>query len=286
MDDSLTLHPTTWTSVNRWECDENDHLNVRFYAAKMNDALRLALDDLGIRDGHIRSQHMRYLAEARVATPLRIDAAPVVNADGQPEMLTVMTNIAFDRLLATYTTRLDESTRLPAGGNLPAIAAPRGLIEPPQPVESSRASAAGYLTVGRGVIHAHECRSDATLEYAAYVGRISDGMPNLWSQINPPRDAAAHERGEQGGAVLEYRLDLHAPLCCGDAFTNLSGIVDIGNKTMTLSHLLINESSGECAASAQALTIAMDLQTRRSAPISESRRARMAQLLISPDSQF
>ena len=27
----MTLTLTAQSSVNRWECDENDHLNVRFY---------------------------------------------------------------------------------------------------------------------------------------------------------------------------------------------------------------------------------------------------------------
>ena len=33
-------------SVNRWECDENDHMNVRFYSRKIAEALYGAVKSL------------------------------------------------------------------------------------------------------------------------------------------------------------------------------------------------------------------------------------------------
>jgi hypothetical protein len=80
--------PCFWGSVNQWECDENDHLNVRFYAHKVHQAIQVLLAQRG---GLARrppppapggTLHIRFLREARSATPLRIDCAPVRAADG------------------------------------------------------------------------------------------------------------------------------------------------------------------------------------------------------------
>ena len=66
----MSLVPCYRGSVNAWECDENDHLNVRFYLAKTNQGLPFALDAIGLPaaalariDAHprIRAQHVRFL---------------------------------------------------------------------------------------------------------------------------------------------------------------------------------------------------------------------------------
>ena len=65
-------------SVNRWECDENDHLNVRFCEQKLWQTLAGGLlqsglvqenqiDDLPLR---LTGQHLRFQQESRIATPI------------------------------------------------------------------------------------------------------------------------------------------------------------------------------------------------------------------------
>ena len=65
-------------SVNRWECDENDHLNVRFCEHKLYQALVSGLLANGCIDSEgvpslparIARQHIRFQAESRIAAPL------------------------------------------------------------------------------------------------------------------------------------------------------------------------------------------------------------------------
>ena len=60
-------------SVNRWECDENDHMNVRFYSRKITEALYGAVKSLDPAKEltfdavieRLSSQHIKYLREAR-----------------------------------------------------------------------------------------------------------------------------------------------------------------------------------------------------------------------------
>jgi hypothetical protein len=91
---------------------------------------------------------------------------------------------------------------------------------------------------------------DGTVLPHVYIGRVSDGMPNLWVFVNSSEDLAARAEGSMGGAALEYHLAIHEPLRQGDVFTQLSGIRAIASKTQTMAHVLINERTGRCAASA------------------------------------
>jgi len=88
----MSLVPCYRGSVNAWECDENDHLNVRFYLAKANQGLPFVLDAIGLpaaallkMDAHprIRAQHVRFLKEARPAVPLTVYAGLVAHQDHQ-----------------------------------------------------------------------------------------------------------------------------------------------------------------------------------------------------------
>lgn len=36
----MTIQATLFSFVNRWECDENDHLNVQFYFSRFEEADR------------------------------------------------------------------------------------------------------------------------------------------------------------------------------------------------------------------------------------------------------
>ena len=65
-------------SVNRWECDENDHLNVRFCEQKLYQTLLSGLlehhcltrEDIGRLPAMILRQHIRFQAESRIAAPM------------------------------------------------------------------------------------------------------------------------------------------------------------------------------------------------------------------------
>ena len=290
----MELIPTYWGSVNRWECDENDHLNVRFYSDKMNQSVQLAVSQMGIPAPDnlacIADQHMRFLAEARLAAPLRIDCGVVQQTEQRLELLSVMRHNVTDSVIASYLTTLttldlEVSLSKSPRVEVPEFAAPRGLDKRAAGYAKLPLAAApsfGFRPISRGVIGPRECLTSGCLDPCHYVGRISDGMPNLWAMINGDDDAQAHESGEQGGAVLEYRLSVHQALRADQTFTVLSGIRAIGSKTQYMSHLMYDEQSGKCAASAEVLGIAMDLQSRKSAPISDERRAKMQAILLAP----
>lgn len=285
--------PCYWGSVNQWECDENDHLNVRYYAHKMNQAIQVMLAGLGLPAPaaalpRIRSQHIRFLRESRSAAPLRVDCSVTGRDGSELELLSVMVHNISGEALAAFLTRLDlAGLGLDAGSatldTVPDFAAPRGLAPaelPAPPASLEAALDAGFRRVGRGVIGAEECDGDGLLLPHVYIGRISDGMPNLWAFMTADDERAARESGQLGGAALEQRLTVHAPLTRGAVFTQLSGVRSLGNKTQQMAHLLYDETHGRFAASAEAVGVGMDLTTRKAVPISDERRRRLEPLLL------
>jgi acyl-CoA thioester hydrolase len=289
------LVPAYSGSVNTWECDENDHLNVRFYAHKINQALQAWAADLTGDPAMttrvlpaIASQHIRFLREARAATPVRVECGPIARSGERLTVVAIMRHNATDEALAAFQTVLDTRgwpapfTELPLAA-APDFALPRGIgsndLRVP-PASRTAALSAGYRIVGRGVIGTDECAADGTLLPHGYIGRVSDGMPNLWVFMNTQTDQAAHENGAMGGAALEYRLELHEALRAGDIYTHLSGVRAIGAKTQTMAHVVINERTGRAASSAVAIGVAMDLVTRKSVAIPQARRARLEALLL------
>lgn len=276
-------------SVNRWECDENDHLNVRFFAQKINQAVRIFLGEMEALDApaEITGQHIRFVAEARIATPLRVDCALLSIGEGYWDVLSLMRQNLTDSPVAGFITRV-------TGDDLPVVAesaleesvdwaAPRGLDPDspfPLPASPSAALMQGFVTMGRGVIGPAECDSRGIALPEIYIGRISDGMPNLWAFTSDAVDVAARQSGALGGAALEYQLDIFHPLASGDVYRHLSGIRAIGNKTQHMVHLIINESRDEIAVRAEAVGVGMDLETRKAIPISEARRIQLERLLL------
>ncbi|MBX3706356.1 MAG: hypothetical protein KF911_06925 [Pseudomonadales bacterium] len=293
--DTTDLTPCFYGSVNTWECDENDHQNVRYFAHKINQALQafvaITTGDPAMTmrvPGAIRHQHIRFVREARAATPLRVECGVLARSEGALTVLSIMRHNATGEPLAGFQTTLDLRdwpTRWPDDRTVdaPDFAAPRGidpaaLPAPPQSFDA--AEAMGFRIVGQGVIGADECDAEGTVLPHVYIGRVSDGMPNLWVFVNSDADRFAREEGALGGAALEYHLEIHAPLMVGDVYTHLSGIRAIGAKTQTMAHVLINRRTGHAAASATAVGVAMDLVTRKAVPIAPERRARLERFLL------
>ena len=288
MTGSATGNPAYVGSVNRWECDENDHLNVRFYANKIHQALMNYLEDRGARSEGVRitGQHIRFVHEARVATPLRIDCELHDARTGRWEVACLMRQNLTDAPVAGFLVRV-EGGMLPetaASECAPAWALPRGLDPAdPYPLPASPRAAAdiGFRVMGRGRIGSAECDNTGVALPEVYIGRISDGMPNLWAFTTDAVEAEARISGDLGGAALEYRLDILKPLGRGDSFRHVSGIRHIGNKTQHMVHLLIAEQREEIAVRAEAIGVGMDLTTRKAVPISNARRLQLEKLLVS-----
>ncbi|MBV1876337.1 MAG: hypothetical protein KUG79_01725 [Pseudomonadales bacterium] len=295
-------------SVNRWECDENDHLNVRFYYQKSYQALVAGLlDNALVAADAIASAcrsnvvtHMRFVAEARVAVPITGYFGLVAVSDGGFSVLIELRNTITNDVLSAFTYQIEyplsvgssamTSAKLAFAGDvsiagdasivgqklqltqLPDHAGSRGLqAEPLQYANISRKQAyeLGFVCVGRGVVQTDECCSEGFLLPYLYIGRSSDSMPNLWAMLD--KDNTRGE-GELGGAVLEYRMNHFNPLMLGNRFEMVSGVQSIGRKTQIMAHLLFNLETEQMVIGSNVVGVNMDLVARKAIEIPADRR--------------
>ncbi|MCB1646223.1 MAG: hypothetical protein KDI36_12255 [Pseudomonadales bacterium] len=284
---------TLKNSVNHWETDENDHLNVRFYVRRMMQTLRLGLRDLGLTAAldeqallrGLQTQHMRFVREARIAAPVS-GWMGVLSASGEPlQILTELRHTGTGEVMAAFvhdfSTQVNHQLQTDP---LPAHAGSRGIAAAPVPyarLSLEEALDKGFHRIGRALADPAECDTEGYLEPEHFMGNFSNSMPNLWAHFSPAGDAV--ERGvTEGGAVLEYRMNYLAPLRAGEGFEIVSGVSELADKTQRFVHLLFNLNTGECCVASEAMAITMDLVARKAISIPAARRQVMEKLLLAP----
>jgi acyl-CoA thioester hydrolase len=270
---------TLWQgTANAWECDEMGHMNVRYYAAKAEDALAALLADLGTGEMAVRAQHIRYLRETRAGTPLLVRGGKLPAVD-QAYFEFVS---PFDGVVrATLVTTLGGA--LPPGPSvaLPAHGAPRGLPvrEPRASASVGEADAAGLREIFRGVVRREHLDEAGALRPHQVVAMIADGVAHLMMHITPERGLGPLAGGI-GGAALEQRIIFRAPARLGDQLTLRSGVMEAGEKTMRFCHWLLNRHTGEAVATCEVVAVAFDLAARRAVLLPAETRARIAAMEV------
>ncbi len=280
--------PVFLGSVNRWECDENDHLNVRFYAHKMHQTLQAGLlaagyvtqEELPAVSSTVKCQHMRYVAEARIAAPIAGYFGVLGISDNETRILIELRHTGTDQVYASYLYTLAWKPSVAEINfvELPAHAGSRGLEETNLPYIDQSLSdiqTLGFTSIGMGVIQPEECDAGGFLLPYQYMGRCSDSMPNLWTKFETESETKRGD-GVLGGAVLEYRMSYHTPLRVGHRFEIFSGIRNLAEKTQHMAHIMYNHDTGQWVIGCEAIAVSMDLVARKSVPIPAERRAAMA----------
>ena len=293
----MALIPCYRGSVNAWECDENDHLNVRFYLAKANQGLPSMLEAIGLTPAaldrasarpRVRAQHVRFLKESRPATPLTVEAALSAEEGHRLTLYSEVRHSLNRDVLATLLTELELTggdgaprpvppSRHAPRCTVPEHGAPRGIAparEAPCPAREAIAEM-GFVEIGRGAVAAWECDPAGEMELFQYVGRMSDSVVNLLARFQTEEELSRRSTGVEGGALVELRIVFHSPLRAGSVFSIQSGVAATGRKTQHFVHLFYDEASRACVATAQGIAVALDLKTRKAIELPEARRRRI-----------
>jgi acyl-CoA thioester hydrolase len=292
-------------SVNTWECDEGGHLNVRFHLERAMIGLAHFAHALELPRAFTATAastlvpieaHMRFLKEARPGAPLvmhggvvklgECDAALCLDmrhADGAPaSCFTVRVAHADTRGFRPF----PWSARTRAAAKklhapLPAHAKPRSIDVAAPPCEASRKRAIelGAARIGAAMVTPDQCDALGRLRGEHFVGRISDSVPNLLAQWR--QDAAqANAEAAPAGAVVEARLVFRRFPRAGDLIEVHSGVAEVGEKTLRLTHWIVDPESGAAWASMEALALTFDTTTRRAITPSAEARARLSKRVI------
>jgi acyl-CoA thioester hydrolase len=167
--------------------------------------------------------------------------------------------------------------------DIPERAQPRSLGLRPSDGSATLADAErmGLFRIGGGAICATDCDVFGRMRPEIFIGRVSDGVPALAMALRASKDEAAVDwPSGVGGAVLEYRVAYHGWPRAGDRFDIRSGLAAVGDRTQNLVHWLLNPETGRAWGTAEAVSIALDLDARKVVPISPADQGRLRERIV------
>ncbi len=294
--------------INTWECDENGHMNVRFYVVKAMEALAGLAAALGMPRAYapntnatlmVREQHIRFRREAHPGAALHMRGAVLEMGETDARLLLVLYHSNSGEPAATYQTVVSHVT--PRGGRPfpwssaardqaaaltvapPEVAAARSVdLGPFQTTASlARADELALVTLGAGTILAHDCDVFGRMAVEQFIGRVSDGISRITHHIRGQIRAAAADYPERvGGAVLEYRLVQLAWPRAGDHVVLKSGLAGVTDRTQRMVHWMLDPFSGGVWGVAEAVAVTLDLDTRKIVPVSASAQAALQAITV------
>lgn len=291
------------SSVQVWQTDQMGHLNVQFYLEQATQALAALGVHLGLGPRFVASEgarlftrdsHVRFLREQRPGAPFTLRGGVLEVRDFGLRVYLEMYNTVSEEIAASFSIDvelMDDETRetkpLPARAkiaakalvvDLPAHGAPRGLeIRPPRVAPTlAEAEAMNLVFAWQGEVQTAQCDAQGFLVTRHFIGIVSDGIPNL---IGKTRGDDRSKNSKVGGAALEYRFHYHAYPKAGDVLTLRSGLISVGTKTYNWGHWLFDLETGKVVATAEAVAIALDLETRKAIPIPDEMRLKLLSIV-------
>lgn len=275
--------------VNTWECDENAHMNVQFYAAHFEEAephFWLAAGLAGLAPRAL-ARHLRFHRELHVSDACVVRTALTGAGDGHALLCHFMERDD-GALAATCLTGLAaplDAVRAAAPAApviaLPEAARPRSVSpSPPHGAGSAAMRAAGFVPTYRGLVQPRDCDSGGEMMAQLYVARFSDAAGHIWRHLGFGREW--RRANGVGTVAVEVRLDIAEPLRAGDPVLLLSGLTGHAARTITFRHEIFDMRRDRVAAHGEVTALAMDLAARRAIAWPEADRARLGTLLCRP----
>ncbi len=288
--------------ANAWECDHVGHLNTRYYVVRVEQGLaalarRLELAD--VIDGTaehqllVKSQHMRFLREARAGAGLHATGQVLRWGRDEADVLFLLYHSGSGQVAATFRVSLAyvdrrsgrpepwpaEATR--AAGALtceaPDEARPRSVSLDGAEVTASleRARQLGLRTTGFGTIMPDVCDAQGQWRLSGFMGRVADSIPHLgngeWRDVLARTTPGAPLR--VGSALVEFQtVHVRWPRL-GDGCEVRSALAGCTERVTYSSHWLLDPQTGAPWAAVRTVGIALDLDARRALPLTAEAQA-------------
>lgn len=274
-------------SVNQWECDENQHLNVRYFLTRHQQILQGGLLQAGLCDpsnaaqlaNTVTLQHLRFIQEARLAEPLSGYFGWAQTEAGGPRIVTEIRHSHTDEVMCSCVHEIALDQLHPDPPNLQPWQGSRGVPDNESPYVGCSVDEAlglGFFHIGAGVVQADETCSQGQIALPTYMGRISDAMPHLWQHV---RGDDGVDGDGQGGAVLEYRLRYHRLLQVGEIFNIYGGLAAAEGKLQRFVHLIF-DVDGKLTVSTQTAGVRLDLVARKAIAMDPDTLARLQPIIL------
>ena len=267
MSDIVTLGvPTFHTRVEAWECDHNQHWNVRQYMRVFRLAGHVARDIAGAPTAMPFSQLSRFHRELVQTSPVEVRSA--VLSDGPLAGFLVHLLCSGGRLSATAiegpALAVDPSCGLPfVRADQVAAALPRGL-EGGAHVPRTTGLPGGFKIIEHGLVQPRELDHLGWLTVDFLMSRIAAATNDRLSQLGFTPDFVRETGISRMG--VESRVSILAPIPLGTRLRSVAGVVKAEGKNIVIRHGFFRNDGAEVAASDQSL-VTVDMSTRRSCPL-------------------
>ncbi|MEP3048788.1 MAG: thioesterase family protein [Roseibium sp.] len=288
----MTLHPTMFSFVNRWECDENDHLNVQFYFSRFEEADRQFRLISGLSDtlvGARRVRHVRYHSELRTGDLITIQSG--IAFDG-PHMLTVVHELRESGTGTLAATAIDGYE--PNSNSAKTLrqrfkdyqcsmideASPKGI---PAGVKRQKASFQNLQDNGaaicfRGTVLPRHIGIDGKVDDQFVLACCTDGVAHVWQRT--PMTHAYLSENNFGRVAVEMKLCWHTPLKTGEPIVVATGFTGVHGKTFGMRHHMFESRTNRLAATLDVIALTMDLNSRTAVAMPEEAQKSISRMLV------
>lgn len=259
--------------VNTWECDENQHMNVQFYAKRFEEARRVfevvAAGDTSAAP--VRDRHIRYHAELHAGATTVTRSAVISDGARAGSVVHLLHHAETGRLSATALESAGAgfSADFRVAESEVGAALPRSVeAEPLRPLSARHLVSHGGLATNFSIAAANDCDAEGRLTARAIVGRFSDGAPHGWKASGV--DVNWLLENGLGRVAVEMKITRHGECRPGDALALYTMPAASSGKTVTLHHELVRLSDGLPLATGKVVALILDLSTRRPTALPEA----------------
>ena len=154
---------------------------------------------------------------------------------------------------------------------------PRSLTPGDQMLEGSleRADELGLSCIAAGAIMAGDCDVFGRMRPELFIGRISDGYSAYAHGLRRTIEESGVDPQRIGTAAVEFRLRYLEWPRAGDRVELRSGLVEVGARTNTLIHWLLDPETGRPWGQAEQVVLPFDLVDRKMIALPEEVRTRL-----------
>lgn len=287
--DQFSELPIVWQgSVPTWHCDMMGHMNTRFYASRMEEAMVAFSRHIGRERGMALTSpfyNIRFLKEATAGMSMRMRMG-MAKRDFHHDLFGVLQSIDDSSVLASYRCSLDNQILPPHIREeferpVPGPFAPRSFNfehEPaPVPVDPRELD---YVLISAGALTEDHCDARGVMRLSEPTARVSDGMPHFMARVREEVARHAQPKPQRvGGAMLEARIDLHQEARLGDRFEVWGAITRIGAKTFTIESRMIDPANNHVYAHMRHVSVVFDLDRRSAIQVAVPAREALQSIL-------
>ena len=282
--------------VTPWQCDEMGHMNVRFYLAAANEALANLAGLMGMPRAFtpgasstllVREHHVRFLKEARAGAGLYMTGGVLAMEDNDATLLQMIFHATGEPAAAITakvshvtpgelrpfpwtrsTRRMAEALAVEAAD----FARPRSISAEPVSTGASVKAADGFglQRASTGSVTPADCDVFGRMLPEQVLARIYASVSHILGESQRALLQAEPElQGRLGGAAVEYRVVYHAWPGPGERLEMRSGHRELTPKMRRVVHWLLDPASGRPWATAEMVSLFLDLKARRSLTLSD-----------------